>query len=99
MIKEQKHLTIDVSDYGKCFMRLEDVLEVHPKFTPKRVYMKIDQDGKPTNEKYIKCKHVKESVSEKEWKEIQTEIVYDWFRTNKDCDVRLVRVSKKSTNA
>lgn len=93
--KEQKHLALNTADLGKCFMMLEDVLEVCPSFVPKRLYEKMDDKGKLTKEHYVKCKHVKESISDEAWKEIKSEIVYDWFKLGREGDVRLILVNKK----
>lgn len=92
--REQKHLTIKTSDLGTCFMRLDDVLEVHPGFVPKCVYEKMDENGRLTREHYVKCKHVRDQVDDKMWNDIKTEVVYDWFRLGRDSDVRLILCTK-----
>ena len=81
---EDKHLMLEHKELGQCFMKLSDILEILPKFRSKQQFEMIDNQGRPTTERYVKCDEVKSLVSEKIWMQIHSEIFYDWFRLGKD---------------
>ncbi len=93
----QKHLTIEIPELGRCFINLESVYKVHPDFVPKKIYTKMSSGGECTRVKYVKCKHAKEQLTKEQWEAIHSEVVYDWFKTQKDehDHVRLILCKSK----
>ena len=80
----QKHLMLKHNELGQCFMKMSDVLEVLPTFKSKNQFEMVNSKGELTNERYVKCDEVKSLVSKLIWKQIYSEIFYDWFRLGKD---------------
>ena len=86
----QKHLVMEHKELGECFMKLKDVLEACPEFKTRDIFEMLDKDGKSTKEQFVKCSHVKKCVDDATWHRIHTEIYYDWYKLQRDSDIKLI---------
>lgn len=86
----QKHLVMEHKELGQCFMKLKDVEKASPGFKTRDVFEMLDKNGKLTKELYVKCSHVKKCVDDKTWHSIHSEIYYDWYKLQRDSDIKLI---------